>query len=158
MWSYFKNMRNSLDQKFGRLQMQMYHSRHERNHRAISVVWGIMTIVFAILNVMAFAQPQWIGDSPDSPGFGHLGVYQHCYPDYNSGTYVCSGSFTNFGTILTDGFKVSTFFCGVSAILMLLCIVILMLFFCFKTGKVFMLCGVLETVAGMWTTFLSDCI
>ncbi|KAK3102883.1 hypothetical protein FSP39_014665 [Pinctada imbricata] len=148
--------RNSLDKKFAPYQLQQYHHRHERNHRAVAVIWGIMTIMFAILNVMAFAQPHWIGDTNDSPGFGHLGVYQVCTPDYNTGSYFCTGSFTEFSSILTDAFRATTVFCGLSALLMLLCVLILLLFFCFKTGKVFMLCGVLETAAGRLTHNTND--
>lgn len=38
-----------------------------RNSRAIAVLWAIFTICLAIINVVVFIQPYWIGDSINIP-------------------------------------------------------------------------------------------
>ena len=137
-----------MDPKFNPETAKVYHFRYMREYRAVAVLWAVLTIIWCILNVVCFVQPQWIGDSKDSPGYGHIGVYQHCYPDNARERYVCSGDFTDFDTILNDEFKATTFFCGVSALLMLICVAALMLFFCFKKTAVFVFCGILEVICG----------
>jgi hypothetical protein len=131
--------------------VQIYYFRYVREYRAVAVVWAILTIIWCILNVVCFVQPQWIGDTEESPGYGHLGVYAHCFPappNYNR--YACNGTFGNFDEILTDAFRATTFFCGVAALIMLICVAALMLFFCFKKTAVFIFCGILELVVAVF--------
>ena len=40
---------------------QMYATNYVRNSRAIGVLWGIFTICYAIIGVVAFVTPEWIG-------------------------------------------------------------------------------------------------
>lgn len=135
-----------IDPKFNPETAKIYYFRYMREYRAVSVLWALLTIIFCILNLVAFVQPQWIGDTSDSVGYGHIGVYSHCYPDDADGEYVCSGDFTDFDSVLNGAFKAATFFCGVSALLMLICVAALLLFFCFKKTAVFVFCGVLEII------------
>ncbi|KAK0064041.1 lipoma HMGIC fusion partner-like 3 protein [Biomphalaria pfeifferi] len=121
-----------------------------REYRAVSVLWAVLTIVWCILNIVCFVQPQWIGDTEESVGYGHMGVYAYCYPDSANTRYICSGSFTDFDTILNGPFKATTFFCGVAALLMLITVAALMLFFCFKKTAVFIFCGILELVCAIF--------
>lgn len=137
-----------MEQKFNPETARVYHFRYMREYRAICVLWGLLSIIWCILNLVAFVQPQWIGDTPTSPGFGHVGVFQHCYPDNSQGIYVCSGSFTTFDSILNDSFRATTFFVGVSALLMLITVAALLLFFCFKKTFVFYFCGIMELISG----------
>lgn len=137
-----------MEQKFNPETARVYHFRYMREYRAICVLWGLLSIIWCILNLVAFVQPQWIGDTPSSPGFGHVGVFQHCYPDNSQGIYVCSGSFTTFDSILNDSFRATTFFVGVSALLMLITVAALLLFFCFKKTFVFYFCGIMELISG----------
>ncbi|CAG5116144.1 unnamed protein product [Candidula unifasciata] len=131
--------------------VKIYHFRYVREYRAVAVLWAVLTIIWCILNVVCFVQPQWIGDTEESPGYGHLGVYAHCYPVEPYYTkYACNGTFGNFEEILNDSFKASTFFCGVSALLMLICVAALMLFFCFKKTAVFVFCGILELITAIF--------
>ncbi|KAK6177146.1 hypothetical protein SNE40_015307 [Patella caerulea] len=129
---------------------KIYHFRYMREYRAVAVLWGLLSIIWCILNLVAFVQPQWIGDSPTSPGYGHLGVYQHCFPDTGRGIYTCSGSFVDFKSILNDSFRASTFFVGVSALLMLIVVAALLLFFCFRKTYVFVFCGILQLVSAVF--------
>lgn len=142
-----------MDPKFNPETAKIYHFRYMREYRAVAVLWGILTIIWCILNIVCFVQPQWIGDTEDSSGYGHLGVYKYCEPDSNpaaQGKYICSGSFDDFDSILNDEFKATTFFSGVSALLMLICVASLLLFFCFKKTAVFVFCGILELICAIF--------
>lgn len=119
-----------------------------REYRAVCVLWAVLTIIWATFNVVVFIQPQWIGDTPESPGFGHHGVYKYCYPNNLELRYDCSGAFTDFTTLLNDSYKATTFFVGVSALLMLISVAALLLFFCFKKTAVFILVGLFELLTG----------
>ena len=145
-----------MDPKFNPDTAKAYHFRYMREYRAVAVLWALLSIIWCILNLVAFVQPQWIGDTPDSPGYGHLGVFQHCYPDTinenNQGRYLCSGDFTDFDTILNDPFRACTFFVGVSALLMLIVVASLLLFFCFKKNAVFIFCGILQLFSGEYSS------
>ena len=57
---------------------RVYYTNYVRNSRAVGVMWGIFTICFAIFNIVVFLQPQWIGDTDDSPGAGYFGLYEYC--------------------------------------------------------------------------------
>lgn len=127
---------------------RIYHFRYMREYRAVCVLWAVLTIIWATFNVVVFIQPQWIGDTPESPGYGHQGVYKYCFPNNVLGRYDCSGSFTDFNSILTDAYKATTFFVGVSALLMLISVAALLLFFCFKKKVIFLFVGGLELCTG----------
>jgi len=137
-------------QRYDRETLFFFAYHFNKNHRAIAVAWGIMSIVFCVLTLMAFTQPQWIGDTEESPGYGHLGVYQYCVPDTLKGEYTCTGSFTDFGTISNDSFKAVTVFTGLSALFMLIVVAALLTFFCFKKGYVFVICGTLELITAIF--------
>ncbi|XP_009976504.1 PREDICTED: lipoma HMGIC fusion partner-like 4 protein, partial [Tauraco erythrolophus] len=49
-----------------------------RNSRAIGVLWAIFTICFAIINVVVFIQPYWVGDSVNTPKPGYFGLFHYC--------------------------------------------------------------------------------
>lgn len=133
-------------QRYDRETLFFFAYHFNKNHRAIATAWAIMSIVFAVLTVILFTQPQWIGDTADSPGYGHLGVYQYCVPNNADGTYFCIGSFTSFDSILNQAFQAVTVFTGLSALFMLIVVGALLTFFCFKKGYVFVICGVLEVL------------
>ena len=128
--------------------VRIYHFRYIREYRAVCVLWAILTIIWAVFNVVVFIQPQWIGDTPESPGYGHHGVYKWCYPNNLAMRYDCSGSFTDFNSLLNDSYKATSFFVGVAALLMLISVAALLLFFCFKKKAVFILVGIFELVTG----------
>merc|ERR1711936_555975 len=146
-------VRKMMDPKFNPETARTYHFRYMREYRAVAVLWALLTIIWCILNIVAFVQPQWIGDTEDSSGYGHTGLYSYCEPDDGPGAqgkYVCSGSFDNFDSIINDEFKAATFFCGVAALLMLVCVAALLLFFCFKKTAVFVFCGILELTCSIF--------
>lgn len=114
-----------------------YHSNYVRNSKAIGVLWAIFTICFAIVNVLVFCQPFWIGTPDKDDRQGYFGLYYYC--DYTQsrlgGEPECSGRFDDFESILSTPFKVATVLVGVSALLTFLCIACLLLFF-FVRGRI----------------------
>lgn len=121
-----------------------------REYRAVCVLWAVLTIIWCTMNVVVFKQPQWIGDTPESDGFGHHGVYAYCFPDNGKMRYVCSGSFADFNSIINGSYRATTFFVGVAALLMLISVAALLLFFCFKKTAVFYFVGVLELITAIF--------
>ena len=138
-----------MDVKFNSDTVNAYHFRYKREYRVVAVLWTLLSIIWCILNLVVFVQPQWIGDTYESPGYGHLGLFRYCYPDSARQGYTCYGDFTDFDTILSDSFRACTFFVGISALLMLVVIAALLLFFCFKRTTVFLLSGILQLISGM---------
>ncbi|NWW94451.1 LHPL4 protein, partial [Rhynochetos jubatus] len=57
---------------------KLYHDNYVRNSRAIGVLWAIFTICFAIINVVVFIQPYWVGDSVNTPKPGYFGLFHYC--------------------------------------------------------------------------------
>jgi hypothetical protein len=142
-----------MDPKFNPETAKIYHFRYMREYRAVAVLWALLTIIWCILNIVAFVQPQWIGDTETSSGYGHLGVFSYCENDLAAdaqGKFVCTGQFDNFKSIINDEFKAATFFSGVAALLMLVTVAALLLFFCFKKTAVFVFCGILELVCAIF--------
>ena len=141
-------------QRYDRETLFFFAYHFNKNHRAIATAWAMLSVVFAVLTVVVFTQPQWIGDTPDSPGYGHLGVYQYCVPNRLDGTYTCTGTFASFNTILTESFQAVTVFTGLSALFMLIVVGALLTFFCFKKGYIFVVCGTLQSLVGKWHLLL----
>ena len=54
------------------------HDQFRGYSRVITVLWIIFTVCFAILNVIVFIRPQWLGDTSDSHGVGFFGLYERC--------------------------------------------------------------------------------
>lgn len=66
----------------------MYATNYIRNSKAIGVLWGIFTICYAIIGVVAFVTPEWIGDlEHENPG--RFGLWSRCSYGAN-GNYVFS--------------------------------------------------------------------
>ena len=112
----------------------------------IGFVWSILTGCFAILNIYIFIQPHWIGDTLSSPRAGYFGLYSYCVSENNDYEFYCQGSWTNFRTILNIPFIVSTFFVGLSLILILVCLILFLLFFCFHQRFIYFICACLQSL------------
>ena len=96
---------------------KLYHTNYVRNSRAIGVLWAIFTICFAIVNVVCFIQPYWIGDGVDTPQAGYFGLFHYCIGNGFSRELTCRGSFTDFSTLPSGAFKAASFFIGLSMML-----------------------------------------
>ena len=127
---------------------RVYYTNYVRNSRAVGVMWGVFTICFAIINIVVFIQPQWIGDTDTSPGTGYFGLYEYCEL-YQSGTSLyCTGRFDDFDTIISPYFKAASFFIGFSALLILICVCCMLLFFFMNASIVYIICGFIQIGSG----------
>ncbi|KPP70254.1 hypothetical protein Z043_110934 [Scleropages formosus] len=104
-------------------------------------MWAIFTILFAIVNVVCFIQPYWIGDGVDTPQAGYFGLFHYCIGNGLSRELTCQGSFTEFSTIPSGAFKAASFFIGTSMMLVITCIGCFLLFFFCSTATVYKICG-----------------
>lgn len=109
--------------------------------------WALFTICFLIINIIVFAEPQWIGDTLDSPGVGYVGLYRLCeFVNFGSDR-ICDGRLGDFDSILTAAFQASTVCIGLSAIVIILCILLFLLFICVEAYYVFIICGITQVIA-----------
>jgi len=121
-------------------------TKYRRYWTAITVTWAIFTICGCVMNIVAFIQPQWIGDTENSPGVGFFGLYERC-ERLPGGDKSCRGDFMNFSTILNNSFKAASILMGISNLCMLLCVIALLLFFFIKPTKVFKIAGWLQLIS-----------
>jgi len=145
------------DTRDANMQLKHYY-RYGACSRGIAVTWALLTLCFMIINIIVFIEPEWIGDTegsrsdesgddPGSPGVGYVGLYQLCEFVSFGHQRVCDGRFQDFSTILTDAFRASTFFVGVSVLLIFLCVLFFLLFLCVYEVYVFIACGVLQVIS-----------
>lgn len=128
---------------------KLYHEHYMRNSRAIGVLWAIFTICFAIINVVVFIQPYWVGDSVSTPKPGYFGLFHYCVGSGLAGRELtCRGSFTDFSTIPSGAFKAAAFFVLLSMVLILGCITCFALFFFCNTATVYKICAWMQLLAG----------
>ncbi|XP_056155839.1 LHFPL tetraspan subfamily member 4 protein-like [Lampris incognitus] len=121
---------------------KIYHDNYMRNSRAIGVLWAIFTICFAIVNVVVFIQPYWIGDSVSTPQAGYFGLFHYCVGSgAPSRELTCVGSFSDFGSIPSGAFQAAAVFVLLSMVLILSCIACMALFFFCNTSTVYKTCA-----------------
>lgn len=138
-----------------------YHNNYVRNSRAVGVLWSLFTICFAILNILVFSQQHWLGSTESGGSMeGRLGLYQICTRGeamadaaLESDGLHCKGSLDSFGNQPSPFLTAATILMGVSALLILLCIACMLLFFFLSAKAVFCICGWLQCLA--WLCFTS---
>ncbi|KAK3608081.1 hypothetical protein CHS0354_004737 [Potamilus streckersoni] len=128
---------------------KVYHTNYVRNSRAIAAVWAIFSMCYVILNVVAFVQPYWFGDTNESPGVGYFGLYEFCERTMTGAEYTCRGDFLDFSTILNNYFRGASFLVGISALLFIFSCICMLMFLFLRPNIVFNICGSLQVVAGV---------
>ncbi|KAL6111386.1 lhfpl4 [Pungitius sinensis] len=129
---------------------KIYNDTYMRNSRAIGVLWAIFTICLAIINVVVFNQPYWIGDSASTPRAGHFGLFHYCVGIGNSERELsCQGSFSEFGSIPSRAFKTASVFVLMSMVLVLGCIGCFALFFFCNTAAVYKTCAWMQLLCAV---------
>ncbi|XP_060052359.1 LHFPL tetraspan subfamily member 3 protein isoform X4 [Erinaceus europaeus] len=136
---------------------KLYHTNYVRNSRAIGVLWAIFTICFAIVNVVCFIQPYWIGDGVDTPQAGYFGLFHYCIGNGFSRELTCRGSFTDFSTLPSGAFKAASFFIGLSMMLIIACIACFTLFFFCNTATVYKICAWMQLTSVIRFQMSSGC-
>lgn len=129
---------------------KVHHTNYVRNSRAIAVLWGIFTVIYAILNVVVFIQPQWFGDTGESDLPGFFGLWRYCELLPDGSDYSCSGDFLDFGSIDNASFQASSIFVGMAALLFLISVVCFLLFFFLNTATVLMICGWFQAIGAIF--------
>ncbi|CAF0750669.1 unnamed protein product [Rotaria sp. Silwood1] len=117
--------------------------------RIIGFIWMFLTACFAILNIFIFVQPQWIGDTLSSPRAGHFGLYSYCISTISDYEFDCQGTWTNFRTILNVPFAVATFFVGFSALLILICLLLFILFLFLRPRFVYFIGAFIQIICSI---------
>uniref|UniRef100_A0A4W3KBL8 LHFPL tetraspan subfamily member 4 n=1 Tax=Callorhinchus milii TaxID=7868 RepID=A0A4W3KBL8_CALMI len=129
---------------------KIYHDNYMRNSRAIGVLWAIFTICFAIINVVVFIQPYWIGDSVNTPYPGYFGLFHYCVgTGVTSRDLSCQGTFADFDSIPSGAFKAAALFVLLSMVLILTCITCFALFFFCNTATVYKICAWMQLLAAV---------
>ncbi|XP_071960476.1 LHFPL tetraspan subfamily member 3 protein-like [Antedon mediterranea] len=130
-----------------------YHTNYVRNSRAIAIAWAIFTICFAIILIVVFVQPYWIGDGREAQGVGYAGLYHVCVSFGLRGEPDCTRDIFDFGQIDGNSALVAaTVFVGLGVIFVLLSVCGMCCFMCRKptTATVFRICGVLQLLTGVF--------
>ena len=130
--------------------MEYYHyqANYLRNSRAIGVLWAVFTMCFAIINVVVFVQPQWLGDTETSKGTGYFGLWKSCRLLQDGQDLLCEGRLDDFSSIATPAFRAATVFVGLSVVIILLCLCSMILFFFLHSSTVFHICGWMQAACG----------
>lgn len=125
---------------------QIYAASYARNSKAIGVLWAIFTVCYAIIVVVSFITPEWIGNvEGEFPG--KIGLWSSCYVE-ESGE-ICKGRIEEFFTISNTAFLIATIFIGLAVFAALLTICAMILFlFCHST-TVYHICAWLELLSAI---------
>ncbi|KAH8378911.1 hypothetical protein KR009_002049 [Drosophila setifemur] len=124
----------------------LYASKYIRNSKAIGVLWAIFTICYAIIGIVAFVTPEWIGD-PDNDGAGRLGLWQQCQRDEIFDN--CRRRWESMFTVPTYSFQLATFFMLGAIALALLTIFFLVCLLFMKSTRVFHICGWMQIISAL---------
>ncbi|XP_065332800.1 LHFPL tetraspan subfamily member 3 protein [Cloeon dipterum] len=118
---------------------QMYATSYARNSKAVAVLWGVFTLCYAVICLVAFATPEWLGTTSSS---GRIGVWTICNAiDAQSGIETCIGKLEDVTTIPGVALRSAAILVGLGTLLSLVCVLALLLFFFCGTTSVFMICG-----------------
>lgn len=131
---------------------KVHHTNYVRNSRAIAVLWGIFTVIYAILNIVVFIQPQWFGDTGESDLPGFFGLWRYCELLTDGSDFSCQGDFLEFTKIDNDSFRAASIFVGSAALLFLLSVVCFLLFFFLNTATVLKICGWFQVIGAVFMT------
>lgn len=123
----------------------LYATNYVRNSKAIGVLWAIFTICYAIISIVGFVTPEWIGDlETEYPR--KFGLWQVCRAD--DAVEDCKGKLDEFMSINGLVFKIATVLVGAAVALALFTICAMLLFFFCQSTTVFHICGWLQLLSG----------
>ncbi|XP_050293061.1 LHFPL tetraspan subfamily member 3 protein [Anthonomus grandis grandis] len=124
---------------------QIYAANYVRNAKAIGVLWAIFTICYAIVIVVAFITPEWIGNvHGETPG--KFGLWSVCYAEENG--EICKGRLDDLMNMPNRAFQFATTLVGIAVITSILAICSMMLFFFCHSTTVFHVCGWIQLISG----------
>lgn len=132
---------------------------YARNSKAIGVLWAVFSLCFAIINMVVFVQPQWLGDTATSRGTGYFGLWRSCRLLQDGQDLICEGRLDDwFGgggsSVLSSAFvqpaafRAATVFVGLSVAISSLTVLTMVLFFFMHSSTVFHVCGWMQLACG----------
>uniref|UniRef100_U5ETD1 Putative conserved plasma membrane protein n=1 Tax=Corethrella appendiculata TaxID=1370023 RepID=U5ETD1_9DIPT len=124
----------------------MYATNYIRNSKAIAVLWAIFSICYAIISVVAFVTPEWVGDLDSETG-GRLGLWQICQKDELADN--CNGKLDDILSMQSIAFQVATIFGGLAVATSVLTICSLILMFFMRSTTVFHICGWMQILSAI---------
>lgn len=130
---------------------QLLVADYVKNTKAIGFLWGIFSICYAVITLIVFFQPQWVGNtSPTNPGY--FNPWKHCAisslsPDSVTAPY-CRGRLDDFSSIPNPSLRVATGLIGLSSLVACLSVFALILFVCAPTAVAYHIVAWMQTVAG----------
>jgi hypothetical protein len=137
---------------------QLLAATYVKNAKAIGFLWGVFSICYAIITLVVFIQPQWVGtSSPTSAGY--FGPWKHCgvssivTETTTTSDFTCRGRLDDFGSILNPAFRTATAFVGVSTLIASLSVFALVLFLCTPTTVAYHIVAWMQTIAGRAISF-----
>lgn len=128
----------------------IYATNYVRNSKAIGVLWGIFTICYAIIIIVAFVTPEWFGDTVHSEYPARFGIWKICYYGNNNLGLLedCQGTLDDIKSIINLPFKISTILYSLSIIIAMITILIMLLFLFFTSTTIFKTCAWLQIISG----------
>ena len=132
---------------------------------SIGVIWAMSSICLTIILLLVFVQDQWIGDTQESKGSGHFGLWRWCSDgwekslmclliiytnDRSDGREVCQGDLGSFSSILSPAFRASTVFSGLSVIVTVVSLVSWISVCCITASGLFKFSGSLQLISGVF--------
>jgi LHFPL tetraspan subfamily member protein len=131
---------------------QMYATSYARNSKAVAVLWGVFTLCYAVICVVAFVTPEWLGSTTS----GRVGVWTICNSiDAHLGVETCIGKLDDVTTIPGPALRAAAILVGLGTLMALVCVVALLLFFFCGTTNVFMICGWIQLLSGNKKSFVT---
>ncbi|XP_073993767.1 tetraspan membrane protein in hair cell stereocilia [Rhodnius prolixus] len=129
----------------------IYATNYVRNSKAIGVLWGIFTICYAIIIIVAFVTPEWFGDTVHSEYPARFGIWKICYYGNNNLGLLedCQGTLDDIKSIINLPFKISTILYSLSIIIAMITILIMLLFLFFTSTTIFKTCAWLQIISGV---------
>lgn len=125
----------------------IYASNYVRNSKAIGVLWGIFTICYAIIVVVAFLTPEWMGDTSDSEYPGRFGLWKMCF--YGGPSEECLGWLGDPSSVPGLFFKLASGLAAFSILLASATILAIPLFLFLPSTILFKTSAWLQTFSGV---------
>ncbi|XP_066249454.1 LHFPL tetraspan subfamily member 3 protein [Euwallacea similis] len=124
---------------------QIYATNYVRNSKAIGVLWAIFTICYAIILVVSFITPEWIGNvNGENPG--KFGLWTMCFAEETG--EVCRGRLDDVINMQNRAFQGATALVGLAVVTAILAIGVMIFFFFCHSTTVFHVCGWMQLISG----------
>ena len=121
-----------------------YYNFYIKNSRLFGLIWFILTTCFTLALIIVFIQPNWVGDTQESPNRVYFGLYRFCIRlKYD---YYCFGTWKNMATFESTAIRAACILIGISILLLFICIAVNFLSVFIKCERIFHLCGWLQLV------------